>query len=468
MSDNSWFSTLNIDQYVQGLMADELAQINGVAQSQIVPLQSVQVSLNAQLGNYSNVNKLFTTLSTDINALNGVFNPTPTISTSNPNVAAATQIVGQTLNSGSHNLNVANLATASTYASNTTPAISNPNAVLNSSDTITVQMANSGPSFQVAVNPTTDTLQSVCNEINTQATANSMGVTASIVQSSSGSYQLMITSSQTGVANGITVTDNSSGSATPLGIAETQSAADASFTFDGVSVDSASNSNIAIGSLNVNLLGTGLASINVTTSSPTSAVVNATQTVVNDYNNLMIELSKDQVTEAADPSLSNIQLALQNLMQSTNLPGLGISFQDNTQIQQVSVTLSNGSSQMITPSGIVTLDTGALTTALSNNFASVQSALTAPATGIMTQMNSMITAGGVAYNDLYDSQFGAVTQTQNQLNTVGTEITQVQNDFATQQQNLKIKYGSIEAMLATMQLQSEALSAQISSLNSSS
>jgi len=468
-SSYTWFGSLDITSYVQQQQQNELSVLSTIATNQLNPLLAVQKSLTAQSTHYANVDNLLASLNSDITSLKNLFNPTPTISSSNPNLVTATQISGQSLNNGTHTLIVNTLAKATTYASGN---FSSSSSALNSTDSIKVQMGASGPSFTVNAS-STDTLQTLANAINSQASSNNMGVSASVVSPSSGNYELVINSTQTGTANAITVTDTTTGSPTPLNIASTQSAQDATFTYDGINMTQSSNSNIAIGGLNVNLLGAGgqSASLTVSSSSPIGSVVTAMQTVVADYNNLMTELSKDQATEGSDTALSNIQTALQNYFipqvkngSGNDLYSLGVSEQDDATITKIPVTLANGDSALVSPSGLVSLNTTTLTNMLSSNYAGVQDTLTNATTGIMTQVQSMLNAGGAVYNDLHDPSFGAEIVVQKQLTANTTQQTKIQTDFSNQQAALKLQYGSLLYSLEQMQTQSQALSQEMAGI----
>ena len=112
----------------------------------------------------------------------------------------------------------------------------------------TLQISIGGQSTSITIGPSNDSLGAIAETIN--AASNNPGVTASVFSTTAGA-RLVISGTETGAANAITVaeTDGGAGLAsltydpanTTNSLTQTQAALDANFTVNGYDATSASN-----------------------------------------------------------------------------------------------------------------------------------------------------------------------------------------------------------------------------------
>jgi len=218
-----------------------------------------------------------------------------------------------------------------------------------------------------------------------------LGVTARVMTNADGTQRLSITSETNGAAGQITIADSASNPASPtnladstkadtntgLGLATIQDGKDAAMTVDGIPVTSASNTvTTAIAGLTLQLLSTGSTgsdsspeSIQVMINNDTATIETAISTFVNDYNTVIKAGSAEEGKDSAgnpeplygNSILSRLQQGLQSALSST--------FGTKT----INSLISLGITANTAADGTISLDTGALSDALNNNFAQVVS-----------------------------------------------------------------------------------------------
>jgi len=210
----------------------------------------------------------------------------------------------------------------------------------------------------------TMSLQDVVDAVNAQTSTTN--VQASIVQVSSGSYQMVLTgtedaaditySSTSGddILNELGVTD-SSGSFTDV----IQQAQPAEFTLDGIALARDTNdisdvlSGVTFSLLQATPDGTTL---NISIETDTSQIESAVETFVTNYNAFRDEVIAQQTTATdgtadssavlfGDGTMRNIMDALQNALNSTvggmTMADLGLSFNENNELELDTSTLSD-------------------------------------------------------------------------------------------------------------------------------
>ncbi len=226
----------------------------------------------------------------------------------------------------------------------------------------------SGDLITVTIDSTNNTLQGLADAIN----ASGAGVNASIVEDSSGGatpYRLLLTSSQTGTDNAISITNNLTGGSGTQPVFDTgnpvQAAADAQVTIGSgpgaISVSSSSNRfDSLIGGVSIDLLGAASGTeITVTVARDTDAAVEAVSSFVDSFNAVISYISErsqyDAETEEAGILLGSreaqsIQQELQSAVTSVvpgvssdlnQLGAIGISVTDQGTLQFSPSTLEN-------------------------------------------------------------------------------------------------------------------------------
>lgn len=403
-----------------------------------------------------------------------------TVTSSNPSTVGATWTSGAA--AGGYDVNVSQLAGAAqlTQGSSLTAA--------SADDTLTIQMGSTG-GVQVAVSAG-DSLQTIADKIN--GTAN-VQVYATVLNN-----QLVLSGTQTGAANTISVTSTGS-LATDLGFTQSIAPRDARFTVNGTAYDRATNivSDVIAGvTMTLNsTTGSGPdTSLVVSTPAPsTTSITNAIQSFVSTYNATvnMIEGYVNQAKVAnpqtqadmnagmleGDPTLLGILSNLRNTFDAVqsglpsgmnNLAEAGLS---------TGAAVGSGTISQASLNGDMTLDTTALTSALSSNFGAVKSLFTNleqngdPTTeGLAQRMNDIITPisgpNGVLAGDIA-SQQTMITDDQDQIAEIEQRVTAYEAQ-------LRTEFTNMEVALAQLQQQGSALgtgsmlAAQSSSGSSSS
>lgn len=473
----TWIESIDVNNYVQNLFNSAVSHLNAATQKQLDQLSTNETPLTAKISTYGQLQSMYNTLQQDVSNLTTKFNPNFSITSSNTSVATVT--ASGTAAPGNHSLTVTKLAQSEQVAS--TNAYGSQTSALNMSNTLTVTVGSSN--FGVTIN-TSDSLQSIANNINSAAAANNVGAFASII-STGAQYQLVISSTQTGTANAVSIsetgvganalaiTTGGGGTGTILSVAQ-----NAQFTLDTINYNLASNNNTITG-MNISLLNTGNTTLSVTQTNAVSDVAQALQTTLTDYNNMMIFIAKQQAsTTLPDGVLSTIQSTLQNLMSNNStLVSYGIAPTPNDQIQTISVTTPDGKSIAVHPSGLLSIQSdpvtnaNTLTTMLTNSFSTAQSSLVGTS-GIFTQLNNLFsspspsaTSGGSLWQALNDVNFGAIKITNTQISSINQQKTTIQSNENNQIEVLKKQYAQFDLLLSKMQVQSQYMSQQLAVMN---
>jgi flagellar hook-associated protein 2 len=273
----------------------------------------------------------------------------------------------------------------------------------------TLSFSAGSDTFNVAIDAADD-LSTIRDKINAEST--NFGVTASLVNSDSGTY-LSYTSDATGTANELTVTtadtalDNLATNAT-----KTRSAKDAIIEIDGTGNTVTSSSNefkntIEDVTITVNKVSTaGAASINISQNTEIATdLVNEFVTSFNTLASSLDALASPKFGKLAfDSDLRSVKGQLSNILSNT----VGSQSGDIKSLNDIGVSFDKFGKLEISSVGIGTLDSGteALSKAVTNNLDEVGQ-LFASSDGIVSQLTSLI-------NNYTDSD-GALTKRQTDL-----------------------------------------------------
>jgi len=193
---------------MSGLNANDLtAQILALEQRPITILQSRQRDYQLKIASVLSLNSRLASYKSSLEALNDSekFN---TLSASVSKTSTGTELLNVSASStaaeGNYSISVNQLATSSKKASQGW-VDQNTTAINSSGGTFKYKIGSSGAETSISVSSTM-TLQGLRDAINT----NNTGVNASIINDGTGSnsYRLILTSEDTGSANEITITDN--------------------------------------------------------------------------------------------------------------------------------------------------------------------------------------------------------------------------------------------------------------------
>ncbi len=369
----------------------------------------------------TNMSALSTALSSLTN-FDGVFS-TNTGATSDSSTVALTT-VGSTAAAGTHTLTVTNIAATSKQYSSAVAST----ATLGGTLKLTV---GSG-----TANSLTISAGSTVAQVAAQINASSAGVAASVVTDSNGSH-LSLVSGTSGAAGELTVDSSgvtaSSGGA--LSFTESTPGVDAAYTLDGISLTSSSNKiSTALTGATFQLLAptsTG-SSVLLEIEPDTSSVSTTLSTFVSAYNTLIKALAAQEANDSTgtaqplfgSPVISQLQSSLSSALSFTS----SSTSTSTTPISLVSLGITTGTD------GTLTLDTSALSSALSANLSGVESFFQSAGNFGQNLSTALINLGS--------SGTGALALATANNSTQETEL-------ATNKTNLEARLGTYETDLTT-------------------
>lgn len=286
---------LTIDGLASGLDTQKVIdQLMAIERRPLTQLASQKSALETLQGVWKDVNSRLLSLQTKAEALKDAqaFNSMKAVSSDTTVVTAA---ASNSALAGTYQITISQLAQAQVDISD---AFASTTTALNVSGTLTIN----GVGISIAG---TDTLGTIKDKIN--ATTSTSKVSAAIVQTSPGSYQLVLTGTQTGTANTISA---------PTGLSFTtkQAAQQAKLTVNGVDITSNTNtvSDVVPGTT-LSLVKTGTAA--VTIGRDIDGIVKTIKDFVDQFNSLSSFIADKQSWDAekkiagpllGDPTASGI------------------------------------------------------------------------------------------------------------------------------------------------------------------
>lgn len=286
--------------------------------------------------------------------------------------------------SGDHTLTISQIATAQKVMGSSQ---SSPTAALGYTGTFSLGLVG-GSTASISITSGMS-LQDVVDTINAQSSTTN--VEASIIQVSTGSYQLVLTGTQDAanitysstsgddIFNKLGVTDSSGAFTNVL-----QTAQAANFTLDGISLTRNTNDiSDVLSGVTFSLLQTtpSGSSLNISIGTDTSQIETALETFVTNYNAFRDAVIAQQATNSDGTAssnavlfgdgtmrdiMSNLQAVLSSSVGGMTMADLGLSFNEKNELQ---------------------LNTGTLSTALSTNLSGVTQLLSAQTTTSSGQLN---------------------------------------------------------------------------------
>lgn len=377
-SGTSTTSTIDWTALIQSAVDAKLTQATQIStkitsnEAKITAYQTLQTELKTLSSGLSSLaTSMVNSLATNVFATRAAtISATGDVSAS----SALSMSVNNGAATGSHTLTISQIATAHKVAGTTQ---SSQTTALGYSGTFSLGLSG-GTTADITV--TSDmSLQDVVDAVNAQTSTTN--VEASIVQVSSGSYELVLTgtedaaditySSSSGddILNKLGVTDSSGAFATVL-----QTAQAAEFTLDGISLTRNTNditdvlSGVTFDLLQATPSGTTL---NISIGTDTSQISSALQTFVTNYNAFRDAVIAQQTTNSdgtaassavlfGDGTMRDIMNTLQDVLGTSvgglTMADLGLSFNEKNELE---------------------LDTGTLSTILSTNLSGVTTLLSA-------------------------------------------------------------------------------------------
>ena len=335
----------------------------------------------------------------------------------------------------------------------------------------TLTLSVGGASTSISIDASNDTLTGIASAIN--AAAHNPGVTASVITTTAGS-RLVLTGTNTGAANAITVTQSGGdGGLSSLvydpadddtALTETQTAQDANYSINGYAASSADNVvSGAITGVTLDLLSASAAGTPTTLSISANPATASTSigTFVSAVNAVLTSIQSlggyDASTETAgvlngNATLESFQNQLENILddvQSSNSGGI-------QSLADLGITADANTGQLDT-------DSTTLGNALSANIAGVGNLL-GGTNGIATQLNKLINqytgSGGLL------STINSGLQTS--LSQVSQQQTALQAELATYSATLTAEYNAMDTAVASLKETQTYLTAEFNPTTSSS
>src|SRR5271168_3634749 len=321
-------------------------------QQNITNIQNQVQTLGIQDSAYSSIESDLSNLLGSVNALadfNGQLNSKVATSSNTQDVTATADNTASIVN---HIITVDHLASTSAYY--TTTPVTDGNTTINGSFTIAV---GGGSPTTISTGSGQNTLNTLASYINEQ----NLGVSASVINDANGA-RLSLVSNASGLPGNITIT-NATGD---LALTQASAGINAGLTIDGIPVSSATDTVTgALTGVTLNLLApTNGSQISLGVTPDTNTITSAIQDFVTNYNTLNTDINAQFTYNtstgyagplAGDVNLRQVQTQLLSDVSSAISGNNGI-----VNLASVGVNLNDD--------GSLTLDTGALNTALGSNY----------------------------------------------------------------------------------------------------
>jgi len=409
--------------------------------------------LQGQQTTLANQQNTLTSFQTDVEALQtAAFALTDPVSsltqmtatTSDSSVLSASAVTGAT--DGSYAVVVNNLATTSSYYS--AEVASGSTTIPNG--TLTIQVG-AGTATPITVDSTDNTLSGLAGAINNA----NIGVTANVITDATGS-RLSIVSNTSGAPGDLTV----AASAGLPAMTKAVTGVNASLTLNNIPISSTTNTvTTAINGVTLNLASANPSeTVTLNVGPDVTSAENAINSFVNAYNTVVGDLNAEFAVNpstgdagplAADSTLSLTQtqilssaaFAMTGNGNVNSLADLGISFNND---------------------GTLTVDTGALTSALTANFASVQNFFQATATGSFgANLSQKLSSVADPISGAIAQDLTGMQQTQNDLSQ---QISDFQSQMSDLQTTLTQQYDQVDTTLQELPLLLQQVNQQLASL----
>jgi len=412
-------------------------------EQQEATIQSQQSALNSLQNNAE-------TLDNDMQSLNSLLGPLNAVKVASSNSSIVSASASSGTAAATHVIEVNSLAATDTWASGTVASASTPLAA--GSFTIT---GADGTQTTISTGTGTSTLSDVASTIN----ADGLGVSATVVTDTNGA-RLEIVSNTSGSAANFSV-----GAGGGLTFSEVTPGANASYSVDGLTLSSASNTVTgAVPGVTLNLLNASPNTpVTLTVTPDTSQAATAINQFVTDYNTLIsavntqfADTGSGEGVLATDPTVRNLQSELLSALGYTYVPASG------------STTVSNLSSLGITVNkdGTLSLDGSTLNNTLENHYGDVQSFFQGAAlNGFANTLDQQLSSFSNPANGAFTVDLSSMTT---QMTGLQTNITNFQtNVIDPLQTQLNNEYSKAEILLQQLPMQMKQIDEELG-YNSSS
>ena len=328
-------------------------------------LQQQQATLATQANTLTSINTSLNALRDSVNALKDLAGALDGMVAISSNTSILTASAQSSAASGSHIIEVQNLATTSSYY--TDPVATSSRHLQAGTISLQIGSGSSSSTVDIPVDSTNNTLDGLVSYIN----SNDLGVNASVIQDASGA-RLALVSKTTGATGDLTVTANT----TDLAFNKSSTGKNASLTIDGVPVSSASNTVTgAIPGVTLNLTSAPQGSeVALTIGSDSTRASQAISNFVAAYNSVITAVNAQFVFNSTSNSAGPLagDSGLRSL-QASLLSDVTYSVTGNNgfvNLASIGVDMAND--------GTLSIDNTKLTDALANHFSDVQNLFRPP------------------------------------------------------------------------------------------
>lgn len=287
------------------------------------------------------------------------------------------------------------------------------------------------------------------------------GVRASVVETTPGNIQLVLTSENAGAANKINITGSE------LTFNEVQTAQDAIIKVNGLTVQRSGNKlDDVIPGLTIELLkNSGSVSVEVARNSDKIAdkieqFVKAYNDVVNTIRN---NIGKKQILQG-DSTLRMLDNRLQSVLYTAYSANPG----DYRFLHQIGLEIDKGITSGSTMTGTIQFDEELFLEKLEENPDAVINLLTDKDNGIMALLEEELATWTSSSNGILTNKINGFSE---EIQLVDERVAQMEERLLRKEEQLKKQFAAMEVALAQLQNQQQWISAQLSaltSLNSSS
>ena len=435
-----------------------VSQLMSVERQPIDKLNTRVASYEAKISSFGTISGLvsdFQTALQDLNKNLQGFSATP----SDTSVFSAS--AASTAAAGTYSLNITTLAQAHKLAA--AGQASDTSAIATGTSTVTFTVGTTSTDVTIAAGATLQDIRTAINAAN-------MGVTATIVNDSSGlPYRLALSSDNTGTSNAISnitiktggdaaindllaynPTENAPAPAVPM--IQTVAAQNADFTVNGIQIINSSNTvTDAIQGVTLTLNKNTTATLTITRD--TNAISTAVSGFVDAYNALASQLKSRSAYGSAtaqagalagDGTLRLMQNQLHGILNTAASGGI------LTSLAEIGITSQAG--------GTLKLDSSKLSSAMSNNFSDVAN-LFSSATGFATRLDSWATSV------LSPGEGLIATRTENfntAIKSYNDQISKLEVRMKAMQKQYTTTYSNLNMMLSSMSGTSDYLTQQFS------
>jgi flagellar hook-associated protein 2 len=428
---------IDVSLLVQAAMANQQAELQ-VMQNEQTAITNQQSALNSFNSDLQALQTAAFALTDPVSSLTQM-----AATTSDPTVLSASAVTGAS--NGSYAVVVNNLATTSSYYSSAEPTSSTTIGT----GTLTIKVGTN-TAVPITVDNTNNTLSGLASAINNA----NIGVTASVITDASGA-RLAIVSNTSGAPGDLTVTATSGLPAMTKAVTGTN----ASITLNNIPISSTTNTvSSAINGVTLNLASANPnETVTLNVGPDTTSAETAVNNFVSAYNQVVSDLNTQYTVDSsgnAGPLASDSTLSL---AQSQILASASFSMTGNGGINSLAdlgISFNND--------GTLSVDAGTLNSALSSNFASVQS--------FFQSINAGSFGANLSQNlsTLADPVTGAIAQDLTGMQQTQTGLAQQISDFQSQlsetQQSLTQQYDQVDTTLQELPLLLQQVNQQLASL----